>query len=236
MSQAIRTEKTGTTAHIVLSGDDSEAIVRGVQDACAAIADDRSVRAVIVRAAGELFATRPTIPDDPFGCLAALPQPVIAALHGDVSGGGLAMALACDIRICSDGASFSFSDVASGLVPAAGVTQRLPRLVGRGNALGLLLGGEALSAQDALRIGLVTEVVAGRDVLSRAQAIAARIGERGPLAIRYAKEAVQRGADMPLEQALRYETDLTVILQTTEDRAEGVRAFIAKDPPAFKGR
>jgi enoyl-CoA hydratase len=124
-----------------------------------------------------------------------------------------------------------------GMLPRGGGTQRLARLAGRGTALAMLLAGEELNAEAAYRAGLVSAVVGRNDLPSRAEAIASAIAARGPIATRYAKESVHRGADMTLDQALRYETDLTIILQTTEDRAEGVRAFVEKrKQPDFKGR
>jgi enoyl-CoA hydratase len=118
----------------------------------------------------------------------------------------------------------------------AGGTQRLARIVGRAAALELILTAEPIDAQTARRIGLVSQVVPRDRLLAEASALAERIAARGPIAVRYAKEAVSQGLDMPLEQALRFETDLTIILQTTEDRAEGVRAFLEKRAPEFKGR
>jgi enoyl-CoA hydratase len=118
----------------------------------------------------------------------------------------------------------------------AGGLQRLARLVGRGKALELALTGKLIDADEALRIGMISGVAPRDGLMQAAEAIAQRIAERGPLAVVYAKEAVSRGIDMPLEQALRFETDLTVILQTTEDRAEGVRAFLEKRKPEFKGK
>ena len=223
--------------------------------ACEAIAGDDSVRAVILAGSGDSFGRGWDWPalaaessaaaaalqeagvlDDPFGCLSALPRAVVCALHGETSGGGLALALAADIRIAAEDATFSLPEVGMGLVPMAGATQRLARLAGRGNALALVLTGEPVDAADALRIGIVSEVVAKADLTDRVNEIAGRIAERGPIAVQYAKEAVSRGAEMPLDQGLRYETDLTMILQTTEDRAEGVRAFLEKRQPKFKGK
>ena len=223
--------------------------------ACEAIAGDDSVRAVVLAGDGDSFGRGWDWPalaaespdpsgalqeagllDDPFGCLSALPRAVVCALHGEISGGGLALALAADIRIAAEDATFSLPETGLGLVPMAGATQRLARLVGRGDALALVLTGETIDAADALRIGIVSEVVAKADLAKRTDEIAGRIAERGPIAVQYAKEAVSRGAEMPLDQALRYETDLTMILQTTEDRAEGVRAFLEKRQPKFKGK
>jgi enoyl-CoA hydratase/carnithine racemase len=221
------------------------------------IADSAAVRVVILTADGDVFSRgwdwpaihaasergslleavrRQGITDDPFGCFAQLSRPVVCALNGYASGAGLELSLACDIRLAAEGARFSLPELSMGLLPLASGLQRLARLVGRGKALELALTGDEIDADEALRIGLVS-AVAQRDKLSeQADAVAARIAERGPMATAYAKEAVSRGVDMPLEQALRFETDLTVILQTTEDRAEGVRAFLDKRKPEFKGK
>jgi enoyl-CoA hydratase len=244
-------------ARLVLAGAGSDnaidaAVVRELRSACAAVGDD--VRAVLVTAEGDVFSrgwdwdallgetTDPVaalrnhgIPPDPFGCLADLPQPVVCAINGDATGAGLELALACDLRVAAEGVVFALPEVSMGLLPLAGGTQRLPRLVGRGKALEMILTGEPIDAQEALRVGLVSAVVPRDRLRAEAEAIASRIAERGPLAVRYAKEAVSRGLEMPLEQALRFETDLTIILQTTEDRAEGVRAFLEKRMAEFKG-
>ncbi len=121
-------------------------------------------------------------------------------------------------------------------MPCGGGTQRLPRLVGRAKAAEMILLGQSLDAAAALACGLVNRVAPRGEARAAAERLARTMASRGPLALRYAKEAINRGLDMPLEQALRYETDLTVILQTTRDRAEGVRAFLEKRPPRFEGR
>ncbi len=168
--------------------------------------------------------------------LAAIPQPTIAVVRGRALSAGLELALAADVRFAADGARFALADVAAGRVPRGGGTQRLPRAVGRAQALRLLLLAEEIDAAEARRIGLVTRVLPAGDLLSAARAAAEAIAARGPIATRFAKEAVHRGVEMPLPQALRYELDLTVILQTTADRAEGVRAFAERRPPEFTGR
>ena len=168
--------------------------------------------------------------------LAAIPQPTIAVLRGRAHSAGLELALACDIRVAAEDASFALPDTAEGRVPMGGATQRLPRAVGRAQALRLLLTGEEIDAAEARRIGLVSRVVPLGEEGAAALEVATAIAARGPVATRLAKEAVHRGVEMPLAEALRYELDLTVLLQTTADRAEGVRAFAARRAPGFIGR
>ena len=218
-------------------------------DACEAIEVDGKLRVVVLTAQGDDFCrgwdaavlagegpAADSAQEDVFGCLADLPRPVVCALQGEVLSAGLELALACDVRVAAEDARLGLPETRLGLLPMGGGTQRLARLVGRGKALEMILTGEPVDAQKALRLGLVSAVAPRDKLAAEAEAIAGRIAERGPIAVRYAKEAVQRGLEMPLEQALRYETDLTIILQTTEDRAEGVRAFLEKRSPKFKGR
>lgn len=214
--------------------------------ACEAIAGENAIRAVVLSAQGDSFCAgweKETLaaPAEElagaFEPFAALPQPVVAAVHGETLSAGLELALACDVRVAANDARFALPETAHGLIPLAGGAARLPRIAGRGAAADLLLTGRSIDAAEALRIGLVSRVTAlGDALMAEATAIAERIAERGPIATRYAKEAVRRGLDMTLDQALRFETDLTVLLQTTEDRAEGVRAFIEKRSPHFRGR
>lgn len=221
--------------------------------AAAAINDDPNSYVAILTGEGDVFcsgwdvsriadetpmewARRERVLGDSFSFLGRLSRPVVAAVNGDALSAGLELALACDVRICSENARFGLPETGFGLLPMAGGTQRLPRVVGRAKALEMVLTGEIIDAAEALRIGLVSKVVPKARLFAEAEALAEEIAHRGPLAVRYAKEAVQRGVEMPLEQALRFETDLTIILQTTEDRAEGVRAFLEKRDPHFKGR
>jgi enoyl-CoA hydratase/carnithine racemase len=182
------------------------------------------------------WARRERISSDSFSFLSNLSRPIIAAINGDALSAGLELALACDVRVCSENARFGLPETGFGLLPMGGGTQRLPRAVGRAKALEMVLTGEIIDAAEALRVGLVSKVVPQARLMAEAEALATEIAGRGPVAIRYAKEAVLRGVEMPLEQALRFETDLTIILQTTEDRAEGVSAFLEKRNPRFKGR
>jgi enoyl-CoA hydratase/carnithine racemase len=234
------------------------ALLHDLRSACDAISRTEGVRVAVFAAEGSSFsrgwdwpavagaaleggslleaARAQGMTEDPFGCLAELSRPVVCAINGDAVGAGLELALACDIRVAAVGARFSMAELAMGILPLAGGLQRLTRLVGRGKALEIALTGLEVRAEEALRFGLVSSVVPAERLVAEADAVAGRIAERGPLATAYAKEAVVRGIDMPLEQALRFETDLTVILQTTEDRAEGVRAFLEKRKPDFKGK
>ena len=168
--------------------------------------------------------------------IASIEQPVVAAINGDALGQGLELALSCDIRLASDKAKFGFPQVARGLIPMDGGTQRLPRIIGKSKALELILTGEIISAQEALEIGLVNEVVAKEGLAAKAEAMAKNMTTKGPIALKYAKEAVNKGLDLTLEQGLHLEADLYLLLHTTEDRTEGIKAFLERRLPKFKGR
>ena len=170
------------------------------------------------------------------GRLAAIDRPVIAALNGEALDQGLELALACDIRIASSDARFSLTQVKDGLMPWDGGTQRLPRLVGRGRGVEMILTCRSVDAEEALAMGLVAQVVEPGQVLRRAQEMASTIAGHGPVAARYLKEAVVKGMDMALDQGLRLEADLNVILQSTADRAEGIRSFLERRAPRFRGK
>jgi enoyl-CoA hydratase len=172
----------------------------------------------------------------PAGAVASIDRPVIAAINGDALGQGLELALSCDIRLSSDKARFGLPQVAHGLIPMDGGTQRLPRIVGRGKALELLLTAETISAEEALEIGLVSRMVPPEELAGEVEALAENIAAKGPIALKYIKEAVNKGLDMTLKQGLRLEADLYFLLHTTADRTEGIRAFREKRPPQFKGR
>jgi enoyl-CoA hydratase len=249
MPEQVALQREGPIARVAISGPESgnritAAVVQEIDRIFGAVRDEDEVRCVILHwsggsfsgAGGEDAALAMTgEASDPFACVAGLPQPVVAAIEGEATGGELSLVLAADIRVSADTATFAFPEIAEGQMPLPGSVQRLVRLTGRGNALSMLLTGERIDAVSALRAGLVSEVVPAAGVLDRAQAIAEAIAGRGPIAVRYAKEAISRGMEMPLEQALRFETDLTILLQTTADRAEGVRAFGEKRQPEFKG-
>ena len=164
------------------------------------------------------------------------PQPIIAAIRGFALGGGLELALACDIRIAGEDSQLGLTEVNLAIIPGGGGTQRLPRLVGRGKALEMILTGARVDAREALRIGLVERVVPATEVLSSAQALARTLAEKAPVALRYAKEAVVKGLGVPLEDGLRLENDLATLLRTTDDRVEGAKAFLEKRKPRFTGQ
>ena len=256
--RTLKLEKRGPVATVRLVRPEQgnpidRAFLLELEAACAAINDDSEVHVAVLTSDGDVFSNgwdpaevapeafdagewrRRWEASQPFAGLASMGQPVICALNGDATSAGLELALACDVRLAAQGARFSLPETAQGLLPLAGGTQRLARLVGRGEALRMVLLGEEIDAAEALRIGLVSAVHPRDKLLAEAEALAQRMASRGPIALCYAKEAVRHGLEQPLDQALRFETDLTVILQTTEDRAEGVRAFLEKREPKFKG-
>ena len=164
------------------------------------------------------------------------PQPIIGAIRGYALGGGLELALACDIRIAGEDAQLGLTEVNLAIIPGGGGTQRLPRLIGRGRALEMILTGARIDAREAWRIGLVERVVPAADVLAAARELARTLAEKAPVALRYAKEAVVKGLELPLADGLRLENDLATLLRTTEDRVEGAKAFLEKRKPRFTGK
>jgi enoyl-CoA hydratase/carnithine racemase len=168
--------------------------------------------------------------------VAGIEKPVIAAVNGDALGEGLELALACDVRIAAQNAHFGFPEVTSGLMPTNGGTQRLPRIVGKGKALELILTGEIIDAAGALEIGLVTKVLPRESLTNEVEALAKTMAGKAPISLRYIKEAINKGLDLTMEQGLRLEADLYFLLHTTGDRTEGIKAFQQKRPPEFKGQ
>jgi enoyl-CoA hydratase len=168
--------------------------------------------------------------------LETLGKPAIAAINGFALGGGCELALACTLRIASRNAKLGQPEVKLGLVPGYGGTQRLPRLCGKGVAHELILTGEMISAEDALRVGLVNRVVEPGELLATAEAISKKIIANAPLAVKYAMEAVERGTEMPQEEGLYLEATLFGLCCATQDMREGTRAFLEKRPPKFEGR
>ncbi len=171
-----------------------------------------------------------------FKKLENLPKPTIAAISGVAMGGGCELALVCDFRIASDTVKIGVPEVKIGVIPAAGGTQRLPRLVGAAKAKEMVFIGEPLDAKEAYRVGLVNKVVPVENLLEEARKWAAVLLERPPLTVKMAKAAINRGLEMSLDNALEYEAQCATLLFSTEDRLEGMRAFVEKRRPVFKGR
>jgi enoyl-CoA hydratase/carnithine racemase len=165
-----------------------------------------------------------------------LGKPVVAAVNGFALGGGCETAMACTIRIAADSAKFGQPEVTLGLVPGGGGTQRLPRLVGKGRALQLILSGEAISAQEAYRIGLVNEVVPTAELIPRAEAILKKIASNAPIAIKLALEAANKGAETSQSEGLLLEAAYFGLCAATDDKSEGTTAFLEKRAPQFHGR
>src|SRR5205814_3932513 len=171
-----------------------------------------------------------------FTAIDTFPKPVIAMINGYCLGGGCELALACDLRIASETASFGQPEINLGIIPGGGGTQRLTRLVGEGKAMELILTGDLIDAAHAKEIGLVNTVVSAADLRSTVLSLASRIAEKSPIALRMAKDAIKSAARMNLHEGLERERDLFALTFSSEDKAEGVRAFLEKRKPDFKGR
>ena len=165
----------------------------------------------------------------------ALPQPVVAAVNGVALGGGLELALACDLRIAAVGAELGFPEVGLGIIPGAGGTQRLPRVVGAARAKELILTARRVTAAEALAFGLVGQVVPAAELADAALALAGQVGRNAPISLRQAKRAIDQGLALPLPEALDLENALYQACIPTADRREALRAFAEKRPPVFKG-
>jgi enoyl-CoA hydratase len=160
-------------------------------------------------------------------------KPVLAAVNGFALGGGLELALACDVRFASSNAKLGLPEVSLGIIPGYGGTQRLPRLVGSGVALHLILQGDPIDAEEALRIGLVNGVFEPGDLMEKCKKVASRMVTRGPTALALAKQAVRRGAQMSMSDALTLEADLFGIISSTDEMKEGMAAFLEKRKPSW---
>ncbi len=171
-----------------------------------------------------------------FDYMATYPKPVIAMINGFCLGGGCELAMSCDIRIASEKARFGQPEINLGLIPGGGGTQRMPRIVGGGNAMKMILSGEMIPAAEAFRIGLADAIVPPEELRERTLKLASTIASKSPVTLRVAKEAVRASERMGIEEGILYERDLFCLCFSTEDKKEGVDAFLAKRPAEWKGR
>ena len=168
--------------------------------------------------------------------LETMSKPTIAAINGFAVGTGLELAMACTIRIASDNARFGQPEINLGIMPGNGGSQRLPRLVGKGRAMEMILTGDLIDAQEAYRIGLVNRIVPQAELMPRVKELAAKLAAKPPLAIKLAKDAIHTGLNLSLDEGIEYENKLFAILCGSQDKQEGVNAFLEKRPPDFQGR
>lgn len=232
----------------------NEATVRELDLVFRALADDPDVGAVIITGSGgkafvagadigEMAAMEPLparewsrLGQEVFSRIENFPRPVIAAINGFALGGGCELAMACDVRIASDEAKFGQPEVNLGIIPGFAGTQRLSRLVGKGQAKMLIFSGEIIGAAEALRIGLADVVVAAEDLLDAAKSLARKMASKAPRAVAQAKLAVNKGIEMDSELAYTFEAEAFGMCFTTDDQREGMQAFLEKRKPAFTGK
>ncbi|MCH8107998.1 MAG: enoyl-CoA hydratase/isomerase family protein [Chloroflexi bacterium] len=232
------------------SGNRIDAVLAAeLREACRAVMDDEDIHLLILTGSGEVFSVgRETKQEDSApgldwmvqlqvaSTLAALPIPILVAVNGDALDHGLELALAGDLRVAASNARLGLTDLSRGVLPWDGGTQRLPRLVGQAWARDMILTSRVIDAHQALALGLVNRVVEADRLMAEVRQLADTILMGGPIAARYAKEALRKGMDLSLGQGLGLEADLNVILQSTADRAEGIQSFLQKRQPKFTGR
>ncbi len=217
----------------------NQRLAQELADACQQINQDNDIYVAIITGAGnQAFCGGGEVETfslglSPAKAIASIDRPVIAAVNGDAVGLGLEIALSCDIRIAAPNARFGLPQIAEGLTPFDGGTQRLPRIVGKAKAMELILIAAIIDANEAFRIGLISKVVPQENLMAEVEAMAKVMTTKAPIALRFAKEAINKGLDLTLEQGLRLEADLYFLLQTTADRTEGITAFLQKRPPQF---
>lgn len=231
----------------------NEDTLKDLDQAIDLAAADDEVKVIIITGAGNAFVagadivamqSKTAVEGKAFGALGQgvflkierLPKPVIAAVNGFALGGGCELALACDIRIASEKAKFGQPEVGLGIVPGFAGTQRLPRLVGTGLAKEMIFTGDMIDANKALSIGLVNRVVPADELMAEAMKLAQKIASKAPLAVRFAKQAINEGMQVDLERGQLIERDLLALGFSTEDQKEGMKAFIEKRKPEFKER
>lgn len=258
MEAAVLMEKEGRVAILTINRPDkanalNEQVRNETLTHLEAIQNDDSIGAVVVTGSGEKFfiagadikefAGRSPFDQREamrfprvFDIMANFPKPVIAMINGFCLGGGCELAMSCDIRIASDKARLGQPEINLGLIPGGGGTQRLPRLVGSGNAMRLILSGDMVGAEEAQSIGLVDQVVAHDELRATTLALAEKIASKSPLTLRVAKEAIRASERLAIEEGILYERDLFCLCFSTEDKEEGVEAFLEKRKAEWKGR
>lgn len=231
----------------------SSQVFKEIADAAEIFAGDKSVRAVIITGGEKVFAAGADIKQmatlsavdvamsvrpsrRTLDLLETMQKPVIAAIAGYALGGGCELTLAADVRIAADNAQFGLPEIKLGILPGGGGTQRLPRLIGAGKAKELIFSGDIISAEEALRVGLVNKVVPVAELMIEAKKMAKKFAARGAVALQLAKSCVNEGLRMDLEMGLQYEHKCFSLLFATEDQKEGMKAFIEKRKPEFKGK
>ena len=231
----------------------SEAVLREIERAFDALAADDGVRAIVLTGAGEkafvagadikeLAAQTPVSGRETaqrgqrlFSRIEQLGKPVIAAINGFALGGGCELALACTFRFAADTARIGLPEITLGIMPGYGGSVRLPRLIGKARAMEMILTGKPVTADEAFRVGLVNRVVPAASLVAEAKAFAADLAAKAPIALRYAMQSVERGLEMPVDEALELEATLFGLVASTADMREGTTAFLEKRKPVFKG-
>jgi enoyl-CoA hydratase/carnithine racemase len=247
MSDEIVYSQKGHVAYIILNRPDygnkiNSQLTGELRKICSQIRQDQETYVVVLTGAGDSFfcggseTIESQYSETVANEIASIDKPVIAAINGDALGQGLELALGCDIRLASTSARFGLPQIVDGYIPADGGTQRLSRIIGRSKALELILTGDIIDATAALEIGLIHKAVPRSNLMTDVAAMTQTMASKGPLALKYAKEAVIKGMDLTLEQGLRLEADLYMLLHTTDDRTEGIQAFRQKRSPNFKGK
>lgn len=243
--RTLKYKKTGRVAYILFntleSGDSShERMCSELLDVCDVVSRDDSVSVVVFGHDSGTFLYKMTTDFGSPVCkvvesVARLDKITIAVIDGDAFGEGLEFALACDIRIASERSRFALPNVENGKIPSGGGTQRLPRLVGQARAMEMILTAQTVGAEEAFRIGLIQKMVSSKNIRDESDSLVQNIAEKAPVALRFCKEAVNKGVDLTLEQGLRLEADMYFLIQTTSDRMEGINSFLEKRKPSFKG-